>query len=137
MKPLFKLGTLRKAKRTLEKIIEKILLENFNISLSYSEYLLLFLINKNKGSSQYSLAKRALVSPVMVSKMISNLQYYDLLNIEDIQCRGMKKKQISLSVKGKEVVISSRKIIEGILTPDEVESLFTLELGIKKLNDLL
>jgi len=137
MKPLFKLGTLRKAKRILEKIIERFLLENFSISLSYSEYLLLFHINENKGATQYSLAKIAAVSPVMVNKMISNLQYYDLLEIECVQWRGMKKTQISLSEKGTEVVTSSKELLEDILTPSEVESLFTLEVGIKKLNDLL
>ena len=137
MKPLFKLGTLRKAKRILEKIIERFLLEIFSISLSYSEYLLLFNINENKGSTQYSLAKIVAVSPVMVNKMISNLQYYDLLEIECVQWRGMKKTQINLSEKGTEVVTSSKELLEDILTPSEVESLFTLEVGIKKLNDLL
>lgn len=137
MKPLFKLGTLRKAKRILEKIIEKILSENFNISLSFSEYLLLFHIYKHEESTQYSLAKIAAVSPVMVNKMISNLQYYDLLKIENVQWRGTKKTQISLSEKGTEVVTTSKELMEDVLTPSEVESLFTLEVGMKKINDLL
>lgn len=137
MKPLFKLGTLRKAKLILEKTIEEFLQREFGICLSYSEYLLLFHINKTQGATQYALAKRMAVSPPMVSRMIGNLDYFDLIQIEVTEARGMKKTQINLSEKGVVLVTSSEKWVEDSISKADLYSLAKLEEGLRKINSLL
>ncbi len=137
MKPLFKLGTMRKAKMMLERSIEDFLSREFGLSLSYSEYLLLFHIDSAEGTTQYSLAKKMAVSSPMMSRMIGNLQYFSLLQIEVSEIKGMKKTEIRLSEKGRKVVSSSEKWIESFLTESDYKSLATLEKAIKRLNSLL
>ena len=137
MKPLFKLGTLRKAKLILEKSIEDFLQREFGISLSYSEYLLLFHINKSQGATQYALAKKMAVSPPMVSRMIGNLDYFNLIQIEVTEAKGMKKTQINLSEKGVALVTSSEKWVEESISKGDLHSLAKLEEGLRRINSLL
>ena len=137
MKPLFKLGTLRKAKIILEKSVEEFLAKEFGISLSYSEYLLLFHIIKTDGGTQYALAKRMAVSTPMISKMIGNLDYFNLIQIENSERKGMKKTEIHLSERGREVVDSSERWVESSLNEGDLHHLERLEKGIKRLNSLL
>ena len=137
MKPLFKLGTLRKAKIILERSVEEFLLREFEISLSYSEYLLLFHINNVEGASQYALAKRMAISTPMISKMVANLHYFSLIEIQTTEGRGMKKTEIRLSERGREVVTSSEKWVEASSNESDLHSLSKLEGAIKRLNSLL
>jgi len=137
MKPLFRLGTLRKAKIILEKSIMELLFNTFGISLSYSEYLLLFYIDKNDGASQYALAKKMGVSTPMMSKMIGNLDYFDLIQIKTIEGHAMKKTEIHLSPRGIEVITYSESWVEASLTDSDLLSLARLEEAMKKLNSLL
>lgn len=137
MKPLFRLGTLRKAKIILEKSIMELLFNTFGISLSYSEYLLLFYIDKNDGASQYALAKKMGVSTPMMSKMTGNLHYFDLIQIKAIEGHAMKKTEIRLSPKGVEVITYSEEWVEASLTDSDLLSLARLEEIMKRLNSLL
>ncbi len=137
MRPLFKLGTMRKAKMMLERSVEDFLSREFNISLSYSEYLLLFHIDSSEGTTQYALAKRMAISPAMMSRMIGNLRYFNLLQIEVSENKGMKKTKIRLSEDGRRVVSSSEKWVETFLTESDYKSLATLEKAIERLNALL
>ncbi|GLI56440.1 hypothetical protein PM10SUCC1_19540 [Propionigenium maris DSM 9537] len=137
MMPLFKLGTMRKAKMMLERSVEEFLSREFSISLSYSEYLLLFHIGGAEGTTQYALAKKMAISSPMISRMIGNLDYFKLLQIEVSENKGMKKTEIHLSEEGRKVVSLSEKWVESFLTESDYKSLATLEKAIERLNFLL
>lgn len=137
MKPLFKLGTMRKAKMMLERAVEEFLSREFNISLSYSEYLLLFHIDQAEGTTQYALAKSMTISSPMISRMIGNLDYFNLLQIEVSENKGMKKTEVRLSDEGRRVVSLSEKWVESFLVKSDYHSLAKLEKAIEKLNSLL